>query len=103
MLNEKTLSSAPVHAAVLPRWMDKLRHMLGAGPERRRKDHGFRNYYCASAESESYRVLREMEIAGLVRAGGFINGGRDQYFHATIAGCKAIGLSKAAIERAFED
>jgi hypothetical protein len=44
-----------------------------------------------------------MEQAGLVRSGLFINGGKMRYFHATIEGCKAIGLSKAAIKRALED
>jgi hypothetical protein len=84
-------------------WSNKLRHMLGAGPERPKKDHGFRNYYCTSVGSDSYNVLRDMEKSGLVTAGSFINGGRDQYFHATVEGCKAIGLSNAAIKRVFED
>lgn len=97
------VNEASVESVVLPLWADKLRHMLGAGPERRKRDHGFRNHYCASFGGQDYATLQEMEQAGLVRSGLFINGGKMRYFHATIEGCKAIGLSKAAIKRAFED
>lgn len=86
-----------------PDWESKLRHMLGAGAERPKRDHGFRNHYCTSVGSGCHGVLLEMQEAGLVRAGRSINKGRDQYFHATIEGCKAIGLSAAAIKRAFQD
>lgn len=77
-----------------------LTHMLGAGDHIPRGRRGYRNYYCTSVGDET---LCEMEKAGLVVAGRTINDGRDQYFYATLAGCKAIGLSKAAIKRAFED
>lgn len=89
--------------AIDPDWESKLRHMLGAGAERPKRDHGFRNHYCTSIGSESHGVLLEMQQAGLVRSGRSINEGRDQYFHATVDGCKAIGLAKAAIKRAFSD
>ena len=97
------MSKASGKSTILPLWQDKLRHMLGAGVARRKQDHGFRNYYCASVGSEDHAVMKEMERAGLVGAGRFINNSRDQYFHATADGCKAIGLSKAAIARAFEN
>lgn len=42
-----------------------------------------------------------MEKLGLVQAGKVINEGRDQYFHATLAGCRAIELHKAGITRAL--
>ena len=88
---------------VMRQWLDILRHMLGASRERRKRDHGFRNYFCALVGGEDYTTLQEMEQAGLVKSGLSINGGKMQHFHATIEGCEAIGLSKAAIKRAFDD
>lgn len=79
-----------------------MRHMLGATRERTKRDHGFRNHYCTVIGSESYAMLLKMEAAGFVKAGRRINDGRDQYFHVTVEGCRAIGLSKAAVKRAFE-
>ena len=79
-----------------------LRHMLGAGLHIPKRSHGYRSGYCVGIGSDAYGTLIEMERIGLVKAGVKINLNLDQYFHATIEGCKAIGLSKAAIKRAFE-
>lgn len=79
-----------------------LTHMLGAGPHIARKMHGYRNYFCAGIGGGDYQALVEMGAAGLVKAGGTINDGTMQYFYATVEGCKAIGLHKAAIKRAME-
>lgn len=84
-------------------WANKLRHMLGAGSEIPKANHGYRNRFCAEVGGPDHADLREMEAAGLVVAGGLINDGKGQFFHATLAGCKAIGLSRAAIKRALED
>jgi len=79
-----------------------LRHMLGAPVKRRRGSlPGYRNNYCAGFGGDDDSQLRLMAEAGLVVAGGAINYGADQYFHATAAGCEAIGLSKAATKRAL--
>lgn len=80
-----------------------LTHMLGAGPDVAKKRHGYRNRFCAEVAGGDHATLSEMAAAGLVKAGRLINDGRDQYFHATIAGCEAIGLDRAAIKRAMED
>ena len=95
---QKDVASASVHAVVLPRWMDKLRHMLGAD----RKEPGSRNFFCVFIGDEDYmETFRQMEEAGLVVRGKTINDGEDQLFHATRKGCEVIGLSEDAIARAF--
>ena len=79
----------------------KLRHMLGAVPGRYRKNQwGFRNYYCASKGGQDHTDLQQMAADGLVSQGHV--GEKTIYFHATEAGCKAIGLTKAQIDRAFD-
>ncbi len=83
--------------------IELLTHMLGAGRHLKQRMHGYRNRFCAEVNGEDYQAMLEMEAAGLVCAGGKINEGRDQFFHATRAGCEAIGLSKAATERALGD
>ncbi len=80
-----------------------LRHMLGAVPGRYRKNQwGFRNYYCAdSGGGPTLDGLREMEVSGLIKQ--YRADGESVYFHVTEDGCKAIGLTKSQISRAFED
>jgi len=101
--DEKPLAATPVEAIVLPLWMDLLRHTLGARPEQRKANHGYRNRYCASVGSEAWLQFVAMVDAGLAETGCLINEGRQQFFSATVAGCKAIRLSRAAIKRAFQD
>lgn len=87
-----------------PLWRENLTHMLGAGSHIPKKQHGYRNHFCAvlSIRNKDYESMIEMIEAGLVFAGVTINFNECQYFHATVAGCQAIGLSKAAIKRAME-
>lgn len=82
-------------------WLPLLRHAVGARPESLQRNHGKRNNYCAELDSEEHRLFVEMTAAGYARAGCLINNGRDRYFHVTRAGCKLIGLSQAATERAI--
>ncbi len=84
-------------------WLDNLRHMLGAGDDIPKRKHGYRNRFAASTKSAAWYTMHDMAEAGLVTPGRTINDGNMQYFHATRAGCDAIGLNKAAIERAMED
>lgn len=85
-----------------PLWRENLVHMLGAGNHIPKRQHGYRNHYCASIDDKDYFVMLEMEKVGLVRAGKKINGATCQFFYATEKGCQAIGLSKSAIKRAME-
>ena len=79
----------------------KLRHMLGAEPGRYRKNQwGFRNHYAASPTSKDHDELKAMEAKGLVFQGRASE--NMVFFHATETGCKAIGLTKAQIDRAFD-
>lgn len=82
------------------KWIEILRHMLGAGPHIAKSKHGYRNYYCASIGDDDHKNLLEMAQSGLVKPGRIINNGSDQYFYATVSGCEEIGLRKAAINRA---
>lgn len=85
-----------------PVFLGHLRHMLGAGPEKKKSIHGYRNGFCAGVASDNFQHMLEMEKLGLVTSGKKLNGDSSQYFHATVSGCKAIGLSNAGIKRAFE-
>lgn len=82
------------------KWRELIEHMTGSGQNK--KSSGFRNYFCAEISGEDYSDMTNMCSAGLVIAGRKINDNRDQYFHATLAGCEFAGLSKAAIKRVFE-
>lgn len=79
--------------------LDKLRHMVGVGPDVKPKDWGYRNYYAASPSSEP--AMRRLESAGFVHEGSVYRGSFN--FHATEEGCKAVGMNKAQIKRAMED
>lgn len=85
-----------------PKWLDLLRHTLGAGSHIKKRNQGYRNHFCAVIGSPDFNAFTAMVDRGFAEAGGTINGGRDQYFRATVAGCKLIRLSKAAIKRAFD-
>lgn len=86
-----------------PLWKEKLTHMLGAGSHIPKAQHGYRNYFCVQTESydEDYHTMVTMERAGLVKVGKMSQYGV-QFFHATDAGCRAIGLSDKAVQRAME-
>ncbi len=97
------VNEASVQSVVLPLWIDLLTHTLGAGSHIRKSKHGYRNHFCASVGSHNYKAFEEMVSAGFAERGASLNGGKSVYFRATVEGCKAVGLSKAAIKRAFED
>jgi hypothetical protein len=97
------VNEASVQSVVLPLWIDLLTHTLGAGSHVRKSKHGYRNHFCASVGSDSDKAFEEMVAAGLAEKGSSLNGGKSVYYRATVEGCKAVGLSKAAIKRAFED
>ncbi|AMV31747.1 hypothetical protein VN12_06470 [Pirellula sp. SH-Sr6A] len=84
-------------------WVRLLTHTLGAGARVRKSKHGYRNHFCAVIGTPTCDVWEEMVSYGLAERGGEINNSTNRYYRATEAGCKAIGLSKAAIKRAFED
>lgn len=82
-------------------YADLLRHMLGAGEHYRKSSHGFRNRFCAEIGSDDHNAMLAMARIGLVKAVCKINNDRDELFAATLKGCLAIGLHKAAIKRAL--
>lgn len=89
--------TADVRARQVVEDMDNLRHMLGARSTDSKRDWGYRNYYCANVGDESMARLAEQ---GLVIRG---NASPEQaYWHATEAGCKAIGLTDRQIKKAFK-
>ena len=79
-----------------PKELELLRHMLGTES----KWPGYRNYFCAEIGSADYSDLMAMCVSGLAERGRTANKGRDQYFVATEAGCRAVGLTKAGMKRA---
>jgi hypothetical protein len=86
-------------------WRENLTHMLGAGDHIRKRQHGYRNYFCASvSDNPDYLSMLEMVDAGLVvKYGREVQHGTLQFFRATESGCKAIGMSAAAIKRALSN
>lgn len=74
-----------------------LRHMLGIASNVPKKQWGYRNYY-ASSVSDMPSMTR-LEAAGLVRRGRPYEDA--YYFHATEAGCLAVGLSAKQCQNAL--
>jgi hypothetical protein len=83
-------------------WREILTHMLGAGKHVPRASRGYRNRFCTKVGSSDDETLQQMMNAGLVQTGCRINDVPLQYYHATVAGCEFIGMSKAATKRAME-
>ena len=74
--------------------LDNLRHMVGA----KDKNPGYRNVFAPGGENVA--SMKRLEVAGLVIQGRvFVDD--VHYYHATQLGCRAIGLSNAAIKRAL--
>lgn len=92
---------AAVVAAIMPGDLKKLQHMLGAVSERPKRQWGLRNYYCANASGAAREAMQRLADAGLATMGH--KDDKQAYFHATRLGCRAAGLSGAAIKRAMED
>lgn len=78
----------------------KLRHMLGATPETPKSKWGYRNHYAAGRNA--VEGMERLVAAGYAMRGRPF-GAALHFYHATEAGCKALGFTKAAIARALED
>lgn len=76
--------------------MKILRHTLGVGSHIHKRDWGHRNYFNAEPGHHAYSSLLRLQASGLLKQGS-----RPDYFHATEAGCKAIGLTPAQIKKVF--
>lgn len=75
---------------------ENLRHMLGIQAGRDRRSWGFRNHYAAELPDVSMQRLLD---AKLVEQGRQIEGASYVYFHATKAGCRAVGMTDAEIAK----
>jgi|TARA_Y100000310_G_scaffold331033_1_gene403860 hypothetical protein len=64
-----------------------IRHALGACTVTATTK---RDYYCTTVGDP---IAEGMVSMGLMRRGGIINGGRDQYYLATAEGAAAVGLT----------
>lgn len=78
--------------------VSKLRHMLGMRSHIARRSWGYRNHYAPGPDDVS--AMERLVSAGLVARGRPYQGAH--FYHATEAGCRAAGLSKAATRRALE-
>jgi predicted mannosyl-3-phosphoglycerate phosphatase (HAD superfamily) len=74
--------------------MNNLRHMLGVGSHIPKRDWGYRNYFNAGPGHHDMPSLERLVAAGLVEQF------RTEYFRATDAGMRAIGLTAKQIEKA---
>lgn len=77
-------------------WLDKLINMTRS---HKSKTQGFRNYYSATRNNPDHAVLEQMVKAGLVKK--YMWTQKMDYYHATVKGCKAIGMSEIGIKRAM--
>jgi hypothetical protein len=77
--------------------LDNLRHMLGVASNTKARDYGSRNYYNTSDGGPDVDSMKRLQALG------FVIPGRPSYWHATEAGCKAIGLNAKQINRALYD
>ena len=73
--------------------LDNLRHMVAADA----RNAGYRNHFAPGGEDIA-SMLR-LEQAGLVIQGRPYE--ETHFYHATLLGCKAAGLSRAATRRAL--
>ena len=78
--------------------LDNLRHMLGVGDHIAKRHWGYRNYFAASGSQ--CEEMDRLVAAGLAERGRQTD--TMTYYHATMAGCDAIRMGKAAKRRAFE-
>ena len=74
--------------------METLRHMLGAEQHIPKRHWYHRNYFNSPDAGPDVELLHWMEEQGLVQRG------RPNYWHATEAGQKAIGMSDYDIKKA---
>lgn len=76
--------------------MEILRHMLGVGSHIPKKQWAYRNYFNAEDGHGDMPSLLRLQADGLVLKG------RPGYWHASEAGCRAIGLNERQIKKAME-
>jgi hypothetical protein len=76
--------------------MNNLRHMLGVGSHIPKRDWGFRNYFNAGPGHSDMPSLERLVAAGLAEQF------RPEYWRATIAGMKAIGMTDKQIKKAVK-
>lgn len=81
--------------------LDNLQHMLGVNQAYKKRDWGNRNSFCCEIGSPTEQRMVSLVYQGLVSRGAEINDGRDVYFYATEAGCRAAGLKGKQIARAM--
>lgn len=74
--------------------LEKLRHMLGVDAHRPRRQWAYRNYFNAAGS----------DVASMERlvALGFAQQYRPDYWRATEAGCKAVGLTEKETRKALK-
>jgi len=78
----------------------KLKHMLGVSTHTPKSQWGYRNRYCAPNTGQDFLSMQRLLLAGFVERGSV--GEKNTFFHATIEGCKAIGLNEKQIKNAME-
>ncbi|UOA08360.1 hypothetical protein [Methylobacter sp. S3L5C] len=80
--------------------LKNLRHMLGASANQKKSEWGYRNYFAAAQGIQTEQMEKLLAL-------NLVEKGRTKIdltlYRATEAGCKAIGLGKAAILRAMEN
>jgi hypothetical protein len=77
--------------------LDNLRHMLGIRCGTHKRDYGYRNYFNSTEAGPDHESMLRLLGMGLVRSG------LRCYWHATEAGCKAVGLDEKQTRRALND
>ncbi len=80
-----------------------LKSALGAHPHVPKKDWGYRNHFCAGVGSQDQADLDIMVSMGLFKTGTTINNNQSVFYHATVAGMDAIGLTPEQKANALED
>jgi hypothetical protein len=85
-------------ATLAPGDVEKLQHMLGATEHFVRSKWGWRNHYCCGVQDRA--AMHRLVDAGLAREGNALLS--SVYFHATPAGCQAVGIGAAGTRLAME-
>lgn len=93
----KTVAGIGVLARVSDDDMEKLRHMVGATGKNRRR-WGCRNHYAPGGDAAE--AMERLHAAGLVERGRPYYD--VHYYHATEAGCRAVGMGRVTMRRCLE-
>ncbi len=76
-----------------------LRHMLGVGDSKPKRQWGLRNHFAATAEGDDFDSMQRLEKHG------YVERGRERYgmvfFRATRKGCVLAGLTFRQIDNAL--